>query len=294
MREIARQAAPGPRTAAWVRQRRAIELTIQGLCRVTLRDAPPTRSLLGLVDAALGLERRLPAAGRYRFGEAIQAALSGEATLASVFHLVRIAALQQQRGFAVHFAGLCDNAPFDLLLSRGGVTVELVCDTVSAEAGRDVQRSAWFDFADRMEPELQHWLATHSGTHLLRLTLPAGLHKHAPGRTGEHTPETLQQRVRGMLARGARREDSPAAMLRLDRLPTPACHQDEQALLARLREEFGPEAHLSATRGTKGMVAMAARAGPQRRDRRGREPPHGPVATGAPDGNTPRHSGNDG
>jgi len=261
MREIARQAALGPRSAAAVRQRHAIELTINGLYGAAPRHTPAAWRLTELVNAAVALQRRLSPAGRYRFAEAIQAGLTGDATLAPVLHLVRAAALQEQRGFAVHFAGLCDGAPFDLLLSRGGVSAELVCDTVSAEAGRAVQRAAWFDFANRMEPDLQRWLAAHPGTYLLRLTLPAGLRKHAQEQLGELTPCTLQQRICGMLARGARREDSPAAMLRLDRLPTMACRGDAQALLPLLRDEFGPEAHLCVTTGAQGAFAMAARAG---------------------------------
>ena len=262
LREMARQAALGPRTAAAVRRRHTIELTIHGLCGGTaVRHVPTAPTLIGLVNAVVALERRLPPAGRYRFAEAIQAGLKGDATLAPVFHLIRTAALQEQRGFAVHFAGLCDGAPFDLLLSRAGVTAEMVCDTVSAEAGREVQRAAWFDFTDRIERDLQEWLAQHPGTHLLRLTLPLGLRKHAQEQEEKFTPRMLHQCVGGMLARSDRREDSPTAVLRLEPLPTMACRTHEQPLLTQLRNEFGPEAHLCVTTGAQGTIAMAARSG---------------------------------
>jgi hypothetical protein len=262
MHEIACQAALGPRSAAAVAQRHAIELTINRGCGIAaLRDTPATQRLIRLVSDAVGLERRLSPAGRCRFAEAVQAGLQGDATLAPLLHLVRTAALQERRGFAVHFAGLCDGAPFDLLLSRRGATAELACDTVSAEAGREVQRAAWSDFADRIEPDLQAWLAKHPGTHLLRLTLPLGLRKHAEEQAGAITPRMLQQCICRMLARGDRREDSPTAVLRLEPLPTMACRKDEQPLLTQIRNEFAPEAHLCVTTCPQGMLVMAARAG---------------------------------
>jgi hypothetical protein len=64
-----------------------------------------------------------------------------------------------------------------------------------------------------------------------------------------------------MLEQRRRREDDPAMVLRLDPLPRSAAPPDTLALLAQLRREFGPEAHLSVTAGMRGVFAMAARAG---------------------------------
>jgi hypothetical protein len=88
--------------------------------------------------------------------------------------LLRTAALHRARGFSVHFAGLEDGAPFDLLLSRDRTEAEIACHVVSAEEGRHLHRGAWFHLADRIDPGLRTWLAAHPGRCLLQVTLPDG------------------------------------------------------------------------------------------------------------------------
>jgi len=265
LRDISRRAECGTRIAQLLRQRHAIELTIDRLPfgPMTPRPLPAAQRLSELIGAVVALERRLPPAGRCRLAEAIQAGLTGDGTLVPIFHLVRIAELQEQRGFSVHFAGLCEGEPFDLLLSRGGITAEVACDVVSADTGRDVQRAAWHDFADRIEPAMQSWLARHDGGYLLRITLPSGLREGAEEATGSPSPHSLHSRVRRMLERGCRRDDDAAGVLRLDPLPGALIRSGGQALLAGLRQEFGPEVHLCVTMGGdgKGAFAVAARAG---------------------------------
>lgn len=216
---------------------------------------------MGLVGEIVALERQLSAAGRDCLAAALQAGLTGEATLVPVLHLMRTAALQRRRGFTVHFAGIQDGAPFDLLLSRDGAEAELSCDTVSAEEGRDVHRGAWLRLADRIDPDLRNWLATHPGRHLLRMTLPSGLRGGLGGGSGEDALAALHRRIRLMLEQRRRREDDPAAVLRLDSLPHAASQPNELNLLSELRHAFGPEAHLSVTADGPGVFAMAARAG---------------------------------
>ena len=46
---------------------------------------------------------------------------------------------------------------------------------MTAEEGRGVHRGAWFRLADRIDPDLQIWLAAHPGRYLLKMTLPNGL-----------------------------------------------------------------------------------------------------------------------
>ncbi len=73
------------------------------------------------------------------------------------------------------FAGLEDEASFDLLIHRDGQEAEVACDVVSAEDGRGVHRGALSSLCDRVDPELQTWLASHPGRYLLKMTLPQGL-----------------------------------------------------------------------------------------------------------------------
>jgi len=179
-----------------------------------------------------------------------------------LFHLLRTAAIQRRNGFEVAFAGLQDDAPFDLLLWRDGVEAEVVCDVMSAEAGRDVHRGAWFQLMDRVDPDLQSWLATHPGRYLLKMTLPLGLkagEDAAPcdcERLGE-----LHKRITALLAGRRRADHDEAAVLRLDPLLLAAAQAGECGLMQRLRREFGPEAHLAVSSSGQAIFVMAARAG---------------------------------
>ena len=165
--------------------------------------------------------------------------------------------MHRARGFTVRFAGFEDAAPFDLLIERAGVEAEIACDTLSAEDGRGVHRGAWFRLMDRVDPELQTWLRAHPGRYLLKMTLPKGLRSDTDG----DLLATLHRRITEMLATRRQSDGDEAAMLRLDPLMLAAAQADELGLMPRLRQEFGPEAHLSVTTAGGGIFVMAARAG---------------------------------
>ena len=241
-----------------LQQRHGLELTLERLRRGIGR--PPNTAearLLNLAGEAASLSRRLPAAGRARLRTQLRAALQAEATLVPLFHLLRTAALQRARGFTVAFAGLEEAAPFDLLLRRGGVEAEVACDVVSAEEGRDLHRGAWVRLVDRIDPDLQSWLAAHPGRYLLKLTLPQGLRSDSD----QDRLAALHERIRTMLAGQRRADHDEAAVLRLDPLILAAAQADELGLMSSLRREFGHEAHLAVTAAGGGVFVMAARAG---------------------------------
>jgi hypothetical protein len=165
--------------------------------------------------------------------------------------------MQRARGFAVQFAGLEDDASFDLLLARDGQEAEIACDVVSAEEGRGVHRGAWSRLCDRIDPELQVWLANHPGRYLLKMTLPKGLKDLPEG----DALGALHSRITTMLSSQRRADHDEAAVLRLDPLMLAAAQASELGLMPRLRSEFGPEAHLAVTTAERGLFVMAARAG---------------------------------
>jgi len=103
------------------------------------------------------LHDQLNAAGRQRLGERMEAALTGDATLFPLLHLLHTAALQESRGFDVSFTGLADATPYDLLIERDGAAAEIACDTMSAEEGHAVHRGVWTQLIDRIDPDLQTW-----------------------------------------------------------------------------------------------------------------------------------------
>jgi hypothetical protein len=263
MAEIRDLAAGGPRAGQAIRQRHGIELTIERLRQ--RRNAPPSvtdRVLARVAAATVGIADDLDTVGRDRLVAMLRDGLSGQHTLVPLFHLVRTAMLQRDRGFDVAFTGLEDNTPHDLLLSRDGAEAEVACDVFTAEDGKDVHRGAWFRLADRIDPDLQTWLAAHPGRYLLKMTLPQGLrggpHESQPG--GEVLGQ-LHDRIRAMLATKSRQDHDEAIVLRLDPLLLAGAQAEDQGFVSKLRREFGPEAHLSVTTSGGGVFVMAARAG---------------------------------
>jgi hypothetical protein len=260
--DIARQAAAGPRAGQALRQRQSIQLAIEQLRRSSGRAIPAIgHHVADLAAQAVALARRLTPAGRVRFDAMIHAAMHGDGNLVPLFHLLRTAALHRARGFGVHFAGLEDGAPFDLLLSRDHAEAEVACHVVSAEEGRHLHRGAWFRLADRIDPDLQTWLAAHPGRYLLKVTLPDGLRIGPQHGAEDGDLAALHQRIRDMLERQRRQDYSESVMLRLDPLLLAGAQADELGLVSRLRHEFGPEAHLSVTAAGDGVFVMAARTG---------------------------------
>ncbi|MDB5374607.1 MAG: hypothetical protein JWP04_3249, partial [Belnapia sp.] len=142
---------------------------------------------------------------------------------------------------------------------REGASAEVICETVSAEEGRPMHRGDWYKLVDRINPELQHWLAAHPGRYLLKMTLPEGI-------SGPAELAQLHQRISEMLAADKRQDSGTQAFLKLDPLMlagAQAMDQPHGGLPAQLRAQFGPEAHLAVTGdpGSGSVFVMAARAG---------------------------------
>ncbi|WP_428488215.1 hypothetical protein [Rhodopila sp.] len=261
--EIRDLAAAGPRAGQAIRQRHALELTVEKLRRVRNAPLSVSEALLGRLAVEIPLlAASLSPAGRDRLLERLWLALTDQNTLIPVFHLIRTAMLQRARGFAVVFTGLENDTPHDLLLTRNATEAEVACDVLTAEEGRDVHRGAWFRLADRIDPDLQTWLAAHPGRYLLKMTLPQGLRGglHDSGPDSEPLAH-LHQRITTMLETRTRQDYDPAIVLRLDPLLLAGAQAEDMGLLSSLRREFGPEAHLSVTTAGGGVFVMAARAG---------------------------------
>jgi len=261
MAEIEREARRSQRVGRALAQQHAVEVTIERLRRSGCVGKLSVAELcvLFLVREAVTTDKSLTGEGRLRFRAALAAGLHQEQTLIPLFHLLRTAALQRSRGFAVHHAGFEDNASFDLLLTRDGAEAEVVCDVMSAEDGRDVHRGAWVQLVDRIDADLQTWLADHPGRYLLKLTLPQGLN-------GDETRlAALHARIRQMLQSSSRAEHDEACVLRLDPLMLAAAQATSQpaepGLMSSLRREFGHQAHLAVTSAGEGLFVLAARAG---------------------------------
>lgn len=253
--ELARRAQAGPFSGRAAQQRHALEFLLARAAdpRQGGRPGPAERQVLAFARDAVRLARALPAGPRARLRALVLEGLTGERTLIPLFHLLRTAALCRARGFAVDFAGLAEGAPYDLRIACDGAVAEVACETVSAEDGRPVHRTDWCALADRVHPELQTWLAAHPGRYLLKMTLPEGL-------AGPDGAAELQARIMALLAEQKRLDSSDRAVMKLDPLIIAGA---QAGLPRRLREQFGPEAHLAVMADPAGgsVFVMAARAG---------------------------------
>lgn len=249
----------GSLSARAAQQRHALELALARLCdpKALARASQTDRCLYGFAQEAVRLAKTLPPGPRLRLREELAAGLTGKATLIPLFHLLRTAARLRGHGFKVHFTGLADGTTHDLRVEREGATAEVVCETVSAEEGRPLHRGDWWTLVDRINPELQTWLAAHPGRYLLKMTLPEGT--AGPGALAE-----LQDRISGMLAAEKRQDSGGQVVLKLDPLMLAGAQAGDRAngFPARLREQFGPDAHLAVTTcaGSGSVFVMAARA----------------------------------
>jgi hypothetical protein len=254
--EIRERMKTGAHSGRLALQRFAAEVAVERAARGEKLGASST-ALAELASGIPALCESLNAAGRERLLEKLNTAMTADATLMPILHLLHTASLQQARGFTVSFTGLELATPFDLFITRDGAQAEIACDAISADDGRAVQRSGWSRLIDRIDPDLQTWLAAHPGRYLLKMTLPKGLRDEA-----ENLP-TLHSRINAMLA-GARRADyDEAAILRLDPLLLAGAQAGDQpqGMMAKLRHEFGPEAQFSVTESGGSVFIMAARGG---------------------------------
>ena len=259
--ELGAKAQAGSLLGRIAQQRHALELALARLADRTpnSRAGAVDRLLCLLAHEAVEMAAALPVASRGRLREEILAGLTGEATLIPLFHRLRTAALLRRRGFSLSFDGISADASYDMLAERDGATAEVVCETVSAEAGRKVNRGDWWMLVDRIHPELQTWLAAHPGRYLLKMTLPGGL--AGPDQTTE-----VHRRISALLAAERRQDACGQAVLKLDPLVLAGAQRanggDRAGLPARLREQFGPEAHLAVTTdpNSNSVFVMAARA----------------------------------
>ena len=240
--------------------RHCIELAIERRRRRPNSPATPTEMrITALAAEAVYLADTLPAAGRMRLRAALLAVFASQDALVPLFYVLRTGCVQRSRGFEVEYVGLTEGERFDLLLYRNGVEAEVACSVISAEEGRGVHRGAWFDLMDRIDPELQTWLAAHPGRYLLKVTLPQGLRGDTEPARGALA--ALHSRITGLLSQARRADHDEAAVLRLDPLLLAGAQADELGLAQSLRHEFGPEAHLAVIAAGGGVFALAARAG---------------------------------
>ena len=254
MGQLAEQIAAQRIAGRVARERHALELAIDRLA--TSEPLSPTAAecaVSALAAEASAVRRRLSPAGQTRFDERLAEALCGDGTLVPLFHLLRTAARQRLAGFDVRYSGLDDGTRFDLLLAREGREAEVACAVFSADEGRWVHKPDWFALVNRINPDLQAWLAAHPGRYLLKVTLPEGLDQ-------ARNLAAVQARIGALLAGERKSDHSETAVLRLDPLLVAQAEAGHRALLERLKAQFGEETHFAVASGEGSLFVLAARA----------------------------------
>ena len=261
LKHLGQIAPSGTLAARAAQQRHALELILARLDdpAVLARAGRPERRILAMAHEAAELARLLDPGPRERLRKLIDQGLEGQGTLVPLFHLIRTAAILRSRGFAVRHDGILDGTSYDLLAQRDHCVAEVACETISAEEGRPLHKGDWVQLVDRVNPELQTWLAAHPGRYILKMTLP-----DVAGESGRIAG--LHARISAMLSAQKRQDSSADAVLKLDPLVlagAQAASDPGRALPARLREVFGVEAHLAVTADPQSgsVLVMAARAG---------------------------------
>ena len=253
MAEIERRIATGGRAGKALAQYFGLERGIDRIRRG--KQATGASPIMRLAADALALNDQLDSSGRDRLQATLRRGMRDDSTLIPLFHLLRCAAVHRAEGFQISYPGLTDGAAFDLLLSRRGADLELVTDVMSAEEGRSVHRGSWFRLADRIDPDLQTWLAAHPGRYVLKVNLPGGLP------TDEAAVAGLYDRIRRLLSESRRADTDEAIVLRLDPLLLAGAQMAGTALGPALRQEFGPDANLAIVSDASGLFVIAARSG---------------------------------
>jgi hypothetical protein len=293
LRDLGRIAPAGSLAARAAQQRHALELILARLAdpAVIARAGLPERRILALAQEAAELARILDPGPRERLRSLVAKGLEGQGTLVPLFHLIRTASILRSRGFTVRHDGILDGASYDLLAQRDHCVAEVVCETISAEEGRPLHKGDWVQLVDRVNPELQTWLAAHPGRYILKMTLP----EEVPA-GGSETGRIagLHARITAMLSAQKRQDSSADAMLKLDPLVlagAQAASDPGRALPARLREVFGVEAHLAVTADPQSgsVLVMAARAGRENEIAQAMKRRPRPGCDGAPQRQAPRH-----
>ena len=154
--------------------------------RLTRVDAmtPEELRFLGFATALVRCYEVLSAAGRKRLKGMLQDATNKDDGLGPLAHEMFVATHLVSRGYEVGFHDLEGGSGYDLVASKGGVSVEVECKHISGDIGRQIHRKDLYRLGDRMTPRMVAHLGNlHTGLYL-RLTIPGRLHRREEAQEG--------------------------------------------------------------------------------------------------------------
>lgn len=118
-------------------------------------ESAQTRSALHFAATAIEINRRLSPEGQKVLQGRLRAALTAPVGFSPLYFEVAIATNLMSEGYDVEFSDVERQANFDFLASRDGVTCEIECKTLSADAGRKIHRKDFSRFMALITPQLE-------------------------------------------------------------------------------------------------------------------------------------------
>jgi hypothetical protein len=118
-------------------------------------ESAQTRPALHFAAAAVEISRSLSPEGQKLFQGRLRAALTAPVGFSPLYFEVSIATNLMNEGYDVEFSDIERQANFDFLASRDGVTCEIECKTLSADAGRKIHRKDFYRFMALITPQIE-------------------------------------------------------------------------------------------------------------------------------------------
>ena len=133
------------------------------------------RRFLSFAAMTVRCHRRLTPKARKRLAGMLRSATKGDFGLGPVAYEMKLAVHLLGRDYDVVFHDLESGGGYDLLATKGGLTLEVECTHMSGDAGRKIHRKELYRFADRFSPWMRDHLGNLSTGLFARLTIPGRL-----------------------------------------------------------------------------------------------------------------------
>lgn len=197
---------------------------------------------LNFVATTVEVHARLAPKGRNVLEGRLRDSLKAETGFAALYLELDLAQRLMDGGYEVEFADMEGSARYDLLFSRGELSGEVECKSLSADAGRQIHRKDFYRFMEAITPALTAH-AEEMRQEVLVITLDARLPSNTPDQA------YMVEAVASFLRAGTP-SDTESAGFRLELRPYAECLgaaplTDQKAFYKACGEAFGQNTHVA-------------------------------------------------